>query len=75
MGSVGDCFDNSMAESFFATPECEPLDKTRFRNQTDARTQIMSYIDWYNHHDRHTRLDHLSPIRYEQHHQPAVQAA
>ena len=43
---VGDCFDNSMAESFFATLECEPLDKTRFRNQTDARTQIMSYIDW-----------------------------
>ena len=34
-----------MAESFFATLECELLDKTRFRNQTDARTQIMSFID------------------------------
>ena len=75
MGSKGDCFDNSMAESFFATLECELLDKTRFRNQTDARTQIMSFIDWYNHHRRHTRLDNLSPIRYEQHHQPAAQAA
>ena len=41
----------------------------------DARTQIMSFIDWYNHHRRHTRLDNLSPIRYEQHHQPAAQAA
>ena len=75
MGSRGDCFDNSMAESFFATLECELLHKTRFRNQTDARTQIMSFIDWYNHHRRHTRLDNLSPIRYEQHHQPAAQAA
>ena len=35
-----------MAESFFATLECELLHKTRFRNQTDARTQIMSFIDW-----------------------------
>ena len=35
----------------------------------------MSFIDWYNHHRRHTRLDNLSPIRYEQHHQPAAQAA
>ena len=46
------------------------------RNQTDARTQIMSFIDWYNHHHRrHSRLDNLSPIRYEQHHQPAAHAA
>ena len=44
------------------------------RNQTDARTQIMSSIDWYNHHRRHTRLDNLSPTRYEQHHQPAAHA-
>ena len=77
MGSKGDCFDNRMAESFFATLECELLDKTRFRvrNQTDARTQMCCVLDWYNHHRRHTRLDNLSPIRHKQHHQPAAQAA
>ena len=73
MGSKGDCFDNSMAESFFATLECELFDQTRFRNHTDARVEIMSSIDWYNH--RHTRLDNNSPARYEQHHQPAAHAA
>ncbi len=75
MGSVGDCYDNSMAESFFATLECELFDQTRFRNHTDARTEIMSFIDWYNHRRRHTRLDNQSPVRCELHHQPAAQAA
>jgi len=75
MGTRGDCFDNSMAESFFATLECELLDKTRFRNHTDARVEIMSFIDWYNHRRRHSRLDNLSPVRYEHNHQTAAHAA
>ena len=75
MGSVGDCYDNSMAESWFATLECELFNQVRFRNHTDARTQIMSFIDWYNHHRRHTRLDNLPPVRYEQNHQQAANAA
>jgi putative transposase len=75
MGSVGDCYDNSMAESFFATLECELIDQNRFRNLTDARVEIMSFIDWYNHRRRHTSLDNTSPARYEENHQPAAHAA
>ena len=37
MGSVGDCFDNALCESFFATLECELLDRRRFKNQEEAR--------------------------------------
>ena len=75
MGSVGDCYDNSMAESFFATVECELLDQRRFRNHTDARYEIMRFLDWYNHRRRHTSLDNIPPVRYEQQHQPAAHAA
>ena len=71
MGSVGDCFDNSMAESFFATLECEFLDQHRFRNIGEARVEIMSFIHWYNHRRRHTALDLKSPVRYEQIHHTA----
>jgi putative transposase len=37
MGSVGDCFDNAMCESFFAPLECELLDRRRFKTQAEAR--------------------------------------
>ncbi len=40
MGSVGDCFDNAMAESFFATLECELLDRRRFKSQTEAEIAV-----------------------------------
>ena len=66
MGSVGDAYDNSMAESWFATLECELLATTRFRNRTEARYEIMRFIDWYNHRRRHSALDNRSPVRYEQ---------
>jgi putative transposase len=49
MGSVGDCYDNAMCESFFATLECELIDRQRFRSQAEARLQIFQYIEgWYN---------------------------
>ena len=37
MGSVGDCYDNAMSESFFATLECELIDRYRFKTQAEAR--------------------------------------
>jgi putative transposase len=40
MGSVGDCFDNAMCESFFATLECELLDRSRFETQAEAKMAI-----------------------------------
>ena len=66
MGSVGDCFDNAMCESFFATLECELLDRISFKTQAEARMAIFDFIEgWYNPHRRHSALDYLSPIAYE----------
>ena len=45
MGSLGDCYDNAMAESFFATLECELLDRHRFATRAEARRAIIEYID------------------------------
>jgi putative transposase len=66
MGSVGDCFDNAMCESFFATLECELLDRRSFKTQAEARMAIFDFIEgWYNPHRRHSALDYLSPTNYE----------
>lgn len=66
MGSVGDCFDNAMCESFFATLECELLDRSRFETQAEAKMAIFDFIEgWYNPHRRHSSIRYLSPINYE----------
>jgi len=66
MGSVGDAYDNAMCESFFATLECELLDRHRFQTQVEARMAIFEFIEgWYNPHRRHSALDYQSPINYE----------
>lgn len=66
MGSVGDCYDNAMCESFFATLECELLDRRRFQNHQEAMAEIFSFIEgWYNPHRRHSALGYLSPNTFE----------
>ena len=66
MGSVGDCYDNAMCESFFATLECELIDRTTFRTHAEAKLAIFEFIEgWYNPHRRHSSIDYLSPINYE----------
>jgi len=66
MGSVGDCYDNAMCESFFATLECELLDRTRFRSHGEARRAIFEFIEgWYNPRRRHSAIGYLSPMHYE----------
>jgi putative transposase len=66
MGSVGDCYDNAMAESFFATLECELLAQHRFRTHLEARTALFEYIEvFYNRQRRHSALGYLSPEAYE----------
>jgi putative transposase len=66
MGSVGDCFDNAMCESFFATLECELLDRNRFETQAEAKMAILDFIEgWYNPHRRHSSIGYLSPVNYE----------
>jgi putative transposase len=49
MGSVGDAYDNAMCESFFATLECELLDRRKFRTKAEARMAVFQFIEgWYN---------------------------
>jgi putative transposase len=69
MGSVGDAYDNALCESFFATLECELLDRQRFRTQVDARLAVFDFIEgWYNPRRRHSGLDYLSPMIFERTH-------
>ena len=67
MGSVGDCYDNALAESFFATLECELIDRSTWRTHGEARQALFEYIEgWYNPRRRHSSIDYLSPMQYEQ---------
>jgi len=69
MGSAGDCYDNALCESFFATLECELLDRQRFRTQAEARMAIFEFLEgWYNPHRRHSGAGNLSPMEYERKH-------
>jgi putative transposase len=66
MGSVGDAFDNAMAEAFFASLECELLDRTTFHTRAEGRTAVFNYIErWYNPCRRHSALGYLSPVEFE----------
>ena len=66
MGSVGDCYDNAMAESFFATLECELLSRSSFPTHTQARTALFDFIEvFYNRQRRHSALGYLSPETFE----------
>lgn len=70
MGSVGDCFDNAMAESFFASLECELLDRHHFKTQAEARTVVFEWIEgWYNISRLHSALRYVSPIEFERRNQ------
>lgn len=66
MGSVGDCYDNAMAESFFASLECEVLDRHHFATRAEARLAIFQWLEgWYNTRRRHSSLGYLSPLEFE----------
>ncbi len=69
MGSVGDAYDNAMCESFFATLECELLDRTRFTAQAEARMAVFDFIEgFYNPRRRHSALGQISPVNFERLH-------
>jgi len=73
MGSVGDAYDNAMCESFFATLECELLNRCRFKTQTEARTAVFAFIEgFYNPRRRHSSIGYLSPVEYEHRHHAAT---
>jgi putative transposase len=69
MGSVGNAYDNAMAESFFATLECELLDRQRFATPAEAEPVVFEWIEgWYNPHRRHSSLGYRSPNEFERIH-------
>ena len=72
MGSVGDAYDNAMCESFFATLECELLDRRRFRTVAEARREVFSFIEgFYNTRRLHSSLGYRSPANFEKLHHAA----
>jgi putative transposase len=76
MGSIGDCFDNSVVESFFGTLQVELLDEHRWTSRRHLALAIYEWIEaWYNPRRRHSYCQMLSPVDYETAHTPAAAAA
>ena len=68
MSRVGDCWDNAVAESFFATLKRELVGPARWATRVEAQRALTAFIDrWYNYQRRHSALGFLSPIAYERH--------
>jgi putative transposase len=66
MGTVGDAYDNAMAESFFASLECELIARRTWKTKTEARLAVFTWIEsWYNPRRRHSGLGQMSPINFE----------
>ena len=66
LGSIGDCYDNAVCESFFATLECELIDRRRWTTKAAARMALIQFIErWYNLRRRRSALSYDSPARHE----------
>jgi transposase InsO family protein len=76
MSRVGDCWDNAVAESFFATLKTELIHRRPWPTKHEARIAIHDYIgSFYNPHRRHSSLGYLSPMDYERQHAVGSSAA
>ena len=68
MGSVGDCYDNAVCETFHASLKKEKIYRQSWPTRAAARTAVFEYIEgWYNPRRRHSTLGYLSPIEFERH--------
>lgn len=66
MGSVGDCYDNAMMESFWSRMQVELLDRHRWRTRVELANAIFDYLEiWHNRQRRHSQLGWLTPIEFE----------
>jgi putative transposase len=66
MGSVGDAYDNAMAESFFASLECELINQHSFKTRIQAKSEVFTWIEaWYNPRRLHSALNYQSPNHFE----------
>ena len=69
MGTVGDAYDNALCESFFASLECELLDRRPLKSKAEARFALFSYIEgWHNPRRRHSGLGRIAPAEFERRH-------
>jgi putative transposase len=76
MGSVGDCYDNAVCESFHASLKKELIHRRPWPTRAEARSSIFEYIEgWYNPRRRHSTLRYLSPTEHEQQYYDTVAAA
>jgi putative transposase len=76
MRSVGDCFHNSVAESFFATLQAELLNRSSWATRDQPANAVFALIEgFYNPRRRHSTLDYLSPADYEAQHRPGQPTA
>ncbi|WP_371784726.1 IS3 family transposase [Streptosporangium subroseum] len=65
-GRTGTCFDNAITESFFASLECELIDRRTFHTRSEAERAIFAYIEgFYNLRRRHSANGQLGPVEYE----------
>jgi putative transposase len=72
MGSIGDCFDNAMMESFWSTLQLEVLDQRIWRTRGELANAIFEWIEcWYNPTRRHSSIGMHSPVDFEQLHTPS----
>ena len=66
MGSKGDCFDNAVAESFFATLKKELVHRQAWPTRRELASEVFEYVEaFYNRQRRHSTLGYLSPLEYE----------
>jgi putative transposase len=76
MGSVGDCYDNAVCETFHATLKKEKIYRQSWPTRAEARAAVFAYIEgWYNRRRRHSTLSYLSPVEFERHHVEQLQLA
>jgi transposase InsO family protein len=69
MSSTGNCYDNAMAESFFATLKKGHVFWERFYTKEEARRKLFEYLEvFYNRVRRHSSLGYKSPVAFEQQH-------
>ena len=73
MSRKGNCWDNAVAESFFATLKLELVYETQWRTREEARRALFEYIElFYNRQRRHSALGYLCPSQFEQRHVPVA---
>ena len=70
MGSIGDCFDSAVIESFWSRMQVELLDTRRWKTRIELATAIFEYLEiWHNRQRRHSSLSMMTPVEFEARHQ------